>query len=133
MNLNKLDWKFDKDTQQRLYLNKNTNRMLEIMIKRLGNLYKRSDDIADDKLVSWEYEAKIPNFPFLALSVTSHPTMLSPSFEHMFDFNYKDKLLRIIETRSQSVVKEFPPDLITIEEGENEIDGIRKVYAKVWY
>ena len=98
--LNNLDWKFDKNTQQRLYLNKKekghgiegvATRMLEIITKRLGILYTRNETIAEDKLVSWEFEAKIPNFPYLALTVTSHPTMLSPDFEHMFDFNYKDK------------------------------------------
>ena len=118
-------------------MNKDTTRLLEIKLKRLGILYNRpvgqngEDIIDEDKLVSWEFEAKIPNFPYLALTVTSHPTMLSPSFEHMFDFNYKDKTLRIIKTKNQKIITEFPKDLITLDEGENEIDSIRKIYAKV--
>ena len=59
--------------------------------------------------------------------------MLSPDFENMFDFNYKDKQLRLIKTTTQTVIHEFDQDLITIDDTENEIDGIRKIFAKIEY
>ena len=60
-------------------------RLLEIVNGcRIGILYEREGDTIDTSkfnLVSWGNEVFIPNFPYLALSVTSLPSMLSPNFD----------------------------------------------------
>ena len=59
--------------------------------------------------------------------------MFSANFEHMFDFNYTDKTLRIIKTEDQAVLLEVPEDVITLNDGENDTDSIREVYAKAYF
>ena len=96
--INEMEWTFDKNAKQRLFLSRNTNRFLEVVNERLGILYERDPDLGPGQLAQWHFQAKIPNFPYLALTVSSFPTMLSPNFEHMFDYNYESKCLRVVQT-----------------------------------
>ena len=59
--------------------------------------------------------------------------MLSPNFDHMFDFNLEEKCLRVVDTVDQTVLLEVPKDVITTRENEDEVDGIREVFAKVHF
>ena len=114
--LKQLEWTFDKNAKQRLYLSQDTFSMLEVINERLGVLYNRERSMEAGQLALWDYKTKIPNFPYLALTVSSFPTMLSPNFEHMFDYNYEDKCLRVVQTETQKVLLEVPRDVISLND-----------------
>lgn len=107
--------------------------MLEVINNRLGIIYKREDDFTEGQLIKWVIETKILNFPYLALTVTNFPSMISPNFEFMFDYNYDQRCLRIVRTADQKVLKEVPRDVISIGDQDDDIDSVREIYAKVYF
>ena len=76
---------------------------------------------------------KIPNFPYLSLTVSSLPTMVSPNFTNMFDYNYEAKRLRVVQTKDMKVVLEVPKEVISLSKDKDEIDSVREIYAKVHF
>ena len=106
---------------------------MEVINRRLAYLYERKSTCGQTKLVRWKQKAMIPNFPYLALSVSCFPTMLSPNFDYLLDFNHEAKCLRIVKTEDQKVLLEVPKDVITINSGDNDEESIREVYARVHF
>ena len=74
----------------------------------------------DGELVQWKLKTKIANFPYLAMTVTSFPTFMSPNFEYIFDYNYQRKLMRIKNVETKKVILHVNKDILALSDGDNE-------------
>ena len=51
----------------------------------------------------------MPNFPFLAYEVANTPFFISTDNQTMFDFDYENKRMRLIDTESADIIGEALP------------------------
>ena len=106
--LEQFDWNVDSKPLQRLYLSKDTTKLMEVTNNFIGTVYKRKnldsfgksvvggakadkDSIDDGQQVKWIVYYHIKRFPKDLAMNTSVPFLFSPNFDLQFDFNYRSK------------------------------------------
>lgn len=126
------EWDFGDDSVQRLYLSRNTMRLMEVINNTFAIVYNRryvdskgeiltteeSDNIEDEvadtgQQVKWLVESKITRWPSNLTNSTSVPFIFSQNFTYQLDFDAHKKSLLILLTKTQEIYLELPSDMIT--------------------
>jgi len=95
------------EVQQRLYLSKNTKRMMEVFDNQLAVVYERTDVKAGSK-IEWKPVASIEQFPTVLQGLTSANFLFSPNFDWFFDIDYSEQQFLIRKVHYSNENAELP-------------------------
>ena len=127
--LENFDWDVDSTPQQRLYLSRDTEKLLVVTNNFIGQVYSRMDvdsmgksikgkrEFKEDngQQVTWKNPITISRFPRDIANGSSVPHLFSPNFTLQLDFNYRNNEILIKETATQNLYVQIPKDLIRNE------------------
>ena len=110
------DWNVNHAPKQRLYLSRDTMRLMEVINGTTAVVYQREDVIDGEtqamesekyqdgneidygQQVKWKVLYRIKKFPKSLTEHTSVPYLFSPNFTYQFDFDYRARQFMIKET-----------------------------------
>ena len=132
--LKDFDWDVSKAPSHRLYLSKDTTKLMEVVNNFIATIFYRvniddtgksirSTDQDKAKLfkkieedngqqVKWKVDFRIKRFPKSLTQATSVPYLFSPNFKYQLEFLYRSRQFIIRETRTQYVYLYIRKDLI---------------------
>ena len=142
------EWDQSQDPMQRLYLSRNTKRLMEAVNNSFAIVYNRVNINADGdpmnegdyynmpedygQQIRWMPQFRITRWPSLLFQQTSVPYMFSPNFTYQLDFNYVDEQIVVLVTETQKVYMTFPADMMTTEYGElSEYEAIDLIFSRM--
>ena len=150
------EWDFGQDSIQRLYLSRNTKKLMEVINNRFAIIYKRRnvdssgevlpteenlqdaglkdplDDEDTGQQIKWIVESKITRWPSNLTDSTSVPFLFSENFKYQLDFDAQRKTITVLLTETQEVYMELPSDMITTEwAGRQEEVALDLIFSRI--
>lgn len=130
----KFDWYLDNiRTRQRLYLSKDAEKMCEVIQNRLAVIWKKPDYSTGKtgELITWQLDYKISKFPYIASDVCSLPYFLSDDFHFMCDYDYRQRRLRLLTTKTASLIRTLPQEALHRSDNADERKNVLAALACV--
>ena len=124
--LDEFEWDINSDPHHRLYLSKDTTRLMEVINNFVATVYYRINKTDNKNVdepdkedcgqqVKWKVEFRMNRFPTSLMKHTSVPYIFSPNFHYQLDFIYDTRQFVIRETSTQFIYMYIKRDLISTD------------------